>query len=173
MVVLESVASGDLLNAPNRLADFTSSASRIPGARWKNFDQLRTYLARQTHFSSECVGLIKSGDSILDAMGTGKNAAFTMRNGRPYIVLRSGATNREVLHEVGHMLTHKHVGHDAYYALSKPVREHLASTFVRSRQSFSRMTPDEIFQEMKAIDPSFVPNESIRQLLRQWGALIE
>jgi len=71
------------------------------------------------------------------------------------------------------MLTHKHVGHDAYYALSKPVREQLASAFVRSRQSFFRMTPDEILNEMKAIYPNFVPNESIRQLLRRWGALIE
>ncbi|NMC34786.1 MAG: hypothetical protein GYA36_20375 [Veillonellaceae bacterium] len=163
----------DLLAAGTRLADFTQSASRIPGNQWKNFDQLRAYLLRQTHFSDEDVGLIANGDSILDALGSGKNALFIVRNGRPYIVLRSGATNGEVLHELGHMLTHKHLGNNAYWALDKSIREHLASTFVRSRRSFWKMTPDEIWQELKAIDPTFVPNDTIRNLLRQWGALIE
>ena len=163
----------DAIQPGMRVADFTESASRIPGAQWKNFDQLRAYLARQTHFSDEGVGLIKSGDSILDGMGSGKNAAFVMRNGRPWIVLRSGATNREVLHELGHMLTHKQLGHKVYYTLSERAREHLASTFVRSRGSYTKNTPDEVWQELKAIDPNFVPTDAIRDLLRQWGALLE
>ena len=109
-----SVAIGDFVVAPNRgLVDFSSSASRIPGTVWRNLDQLEAYIQRNGGV------LIRNADSILDSLGKGKSAAFTVRQGVPGILLRSNPTKREVLHEVGHLLTHRHLGADAYNALSK------------------------------------------------------
>ncbi len=94
-----------------------------------------------------------------------------LRDKKSFIVLKNNATKREVLHEIGHALTHRHLGDAAYNKLSKEIREHLASTFVRSRDAFRKMTPEEVWQELKSIDPDFVPSEAIKALLKKWGVM--
>jgi hypothetical protein len=162
------------------LADFTASAARIPGEKWKNLEQLRAYLSRQKHIHPDGVGLITTGDSILNGMSKtmedGRklipNGAYLIKDGRPWIILRSNATIREVMHEIGHMLAEKHLGND-YRTLDEPIREHLAAIFYRSKVSNARKSPDEIWQELQSISPSFVPSDEINDLLRHWGAIIE
>ena len=87
-------------------------------------------------------------------------------------IIRSGATKREILHEIEHALTHKRLGNDAYWKLSESAREHLASTFVRSRDAYKKFTPDEMWEELRRIDPNFVPTGELESLLRSWGALL-
>jgi hypothetical protein len=64
------------------------------------------------------------------------------------------------------------LGND-YRTLDEPIREHLAAIFYRSKVSNARKSPDEIWQELQSISPSFVPSDEINDLLRHWGAIIE
>ena len=97
--------------------------------------------------------MIADGDAILDALSVGgkvKNAAFAQRGSGVFIILRKGATKREVMHEIGHMLAWKKYGPE-YWKLSEAARERLASTFVRDSSLWKRLLPDEQWAELENI----------------------
>jgi hypothetical protein len=157
-------------NAPRGL-DFSSAAGRIPGAVWKNLDQLKGYLRRQGAVLWDG----KSAEALLDAMGkvdgTYKNAAFMVRpNGTYGVVIRSNATRREILHEIGHLLTFRHLGADDYAKLGDDVKEHLASLFVLSRRGpIDRLTLQEVALESGALLEGLNLDQSLLDLLKKWG----
>jgi predicted acetyltransferase len=96
------------------------------------------------------VGLISKGDDILDAMSKGgsiRNAAFVEKGGKMYIILREGATKREVMHEIGHMMARNKLGPD-YWKLSEQAREAMVSSFVRDSSLWKNLLPEEQWAEL-------------------------
>jgi hypothetical protein len=156
-------------DAPNSaVVDFAKAGA---GANWKNIDQLKSYLRRHP-VGGEYPQLItgKLADTFLTAKG--KGAAFVIQpNGTFGIFIRTGATKREVLHEIGHLLTFEHVGSKAAYEqLGGAMREHLASLFVLTRQgSISRLTLSESALENAALLSNPTYSQTILDLLRKWG----
>jgi len=160
---------GRWASAPNSaVVDFAKAGA---GANWKNIDQLKSYLRRHP-VGGEYPQLItgKLADTFLTAKG--KGAAFVIQpNGTFGIFIRTGATKREVLHEIGHLLTFEHVGSKAAYEqLGGAMREHLASLFVLTRQgSISRLTLSESALENAALLSNPTYSQTILDLLRKWG----
>lgn len=128
---------------------------KIDGPEWKNLDQLKSYLERNG------IGLFKHAPEMLDGRRAGMS--FKYRD-RPYVILRNGATKAEVLHEVGHALMYKKLGHDAYEATPKEIREAVASTFTIKMVFSKSMTFEQIENELRNIKVE-IPS-SLREKLK-------